>query len=68
MGKLKDSLITANEINRKTYPDILLSSGRVIQHELQDAGYQTATPTTGNPEMTEDEWKEYQHLFQNKAF
>ena len=51
-----------------TYPDVLLSTGRTICHERHEAGYQVAIPVTGPQEMTEDEWIEYQQLFQNKAF
>jgi hypothetical protein len=51
-----------------TYPDVLLSTGRTIRHERHEAGYQVAIPVTGPQEMTEDEWIEYQQLFQNKAF
>jgi len=43
----------------KTYPDITLSTGRIIHHERHHAGYQVATPTTGSYEMTNDEWREY---------
>jgi len=39
--------------------NILLSSGRVIGHELQENGSQLATPLTGSYEMTSEEWVEY---------
>lgn len=39
--------------------NVLLSSGRVIGHELMENGAQLATPLTGSVEMTDDEWREY---------
>ena len=55
-------------LDMNTYPDVVLSTGRTIRHERHEAGYQVAIPTSGPQEMTEDEWIEYQQLFQNKAF
>lgn len=39
--------------------NITLSTGRVIAHEAMPNGAQMATSTTGDDEMTNDEWIEY---------
>jgi len=46
--------------------DIKLSTGRIIRHTREANGAQRATPTSGNPEMCENEWVEYCNIISKK--
>lgn len=52
---------------KPTCENIELSSGRIIGHEWHENGYQVATPLSGNPEMTHDEWLEYVSIINPKG-
>lgn len=47
-------------------PDITLSTGRVVTHKENPAGYTDANLTDGG-EMTEAEWQEYCEIVRKTA-
>ena len=39
--------------------DVVLPSGRVVQHTLLPNGALSVKPTSGDEELTNDEWNDY---------
>ena len=52
-------------MNTKVRQPITLSTDRIVIHTMESNGSQLATPTPGNPEMTNAEWEEYVKLLRS---
>ena len=69
LQEMEKNGLAYNEFNNRLTGlrnDITLSTGRIVKHTLMENGAQLATPTSGNDEMTFQEWLEYCNIIDLK--
>lgn len=60
--------MTARSAPLSIWPDVPLSTGRIMQHKREANGAQFVTPDRGPSEMTQSEWDEYCAIIRNPNF